>query len=165
MLILTRRAGESLRIGDDVEVTVMAVNGSQVRIGIKAPINVSVDREEVAERKRREKEHPMSVPLNCERSVRHADRLVASQRRNLRLSLKKTDEGSVERPGAHSKPWAFFIYDNSKCRAGVARRQVVQHRSSPDAFGIAGTGGGAGGISSAVSELDRLRRAAGAQNL
>jgi carbon storage regulator len=57
MLILTRRAGESLRIGDDVEVTVMAVNGSQVRIGIKAPINVSVDREEVAERKRREKEH------------------------------------------------------------------------------------------------------------
>jgi carbon storage regulator len=59
MLILTRRAGESLRIGDDVEVTVMAVNGSQVRIGIKAPINVSVDREEVAERKRREKEHPL----------------------------------------------------------------------------------------------------------
>jgi carbon storage regulator len=57
MLILTRRAGESLRIGDDVEVTVMAVNGSQVRIGIKAPINVSVDREEVAERKRREKAH------------------------------------------------------------------------------------------------------------
>ncbi len=55
MLILTRRAGESLRIGEDVEVTVMAVNGSQVRIGIKAPINVSVDREEVAERKRREK--------------------------------------------------------------------------------------------------------------
>jgi carbon storage regulator len=59
MLILTRRAGESLRIGDDVEVTVMAVNGSQVRIGIKAPINVSVDREEVAERKRREKDHSM----------------------------------------------------------------------------------------------------------
>jgi carbon storage regulator len=59
MLILTRRAGESLRIGDDVEVTVMAVNGSQVRIGIKAPINVSVDREEVAERKRREKDHPV----------------------------------------------------------------------------------------------------------
>jgi carbon storage regulator len=41
MLILTRRTGESLRIGDDVEVTVMAVNGSQVRIGIKAPRNVT----------------------------------------------------------------------------------------------------------------------------
>jgi carbon storage regulator CsrA len=39
----------------------MAVNGSQVRIGIKAPINISVDREEVAERKRREKDHPMGA--------------------------------------------------------------------------------------------------------
>jgi carbon storage regulator len=58
MLILTRRAGESLRIGEDVEVTVMAINGAQVRIGIRAPINVSVDREEVAERKRKEREHP-----------------------------------------------------------------------------------------------------------
>jgi carbon storage regulator len=58
MLILTRRAGESLRIGDDVEVTVMAVNGAQVRIGIKAPLNVCVDRGEVAERKRREKDNP-----------------------------------------------------------------------------------------------------------
>ena len=56
MLILTRRTGERLRIGDDVEVTVMAVNGSQVRIGIKAPRHVTVDREEIAERKRREQE-------------------------------------------------------------------------------------------------------------
>ena len=56
MLILTRRTGESLRIGEDVEVTVMAVNGSQVRIGIKAPRNIAVDREEIAERKRREQE-------------------------------------------------------------------------------------------------------------
>jgi carbon storage regulator len=52
MLILTRRAGEALRIGDDIEVTVMAVNGSQVRIGI----NAAVDREEIAERKRRDRE-------------------------------------------------------------------------------------------------------------
>ena len=56
MLILTRRAGEALRIGDDIEVTVMAVNGSQVRIGIHAPRDVAVDREEIAERKRRERE-------------------------------------------------------------------------------------------------------------
>jgi carbon storage regulator len=56
MLILTRRTGETLRIGDDVEVTVMAVNGSQVRIGIKAPRNVAVDREEIAERKQRERD-------------------------------------------------------------------------------------------------------------
>jgi len=56
MLILTRRAGETLRIGDNVEVTVMAVNGAQVRIGIKAPRTVVVDREEIAERKRRDRE-------------------------------------------------------------------------------------------------------------
>jgi carbon storage regulator len=56
MLILTRRAGEALRIGDDIEVTVMAVNGSQVRIGISAPRDVAVDREEIAERKRRDRE-------------------------------------------------------------------------------------------------------------
>lgn len=55
MLILTRRAGESLRIGNDVEVTVIAVNGSQVRIGIKAPRDVAVDREEIAERKQRDR--------------------------------------------------------------------------------------------------------------
>ena len=61
MLILTRRTGESLRIGDDVEVTVMAVNGSQVRIGIKAPRNIAVDREEIAERKQREREPAPSV--------------------------------------------------------------------------------------------------------
>ena len=56
MLILTRRAGETLRIGDNVEVTVMAINGAQVRIGIKAPRTVVVEREEIAERKRRDKE-------------------------------------------------------------------------------------------------------------
>jgi carbon storage regulator len=56
MLILTRRAGEALRIGDEIEVTVMAVNGSQVRIGINAPRNIAVDREEIAERKHRDRE-------------------------------------------------------------------------------------------------------------
>jgi carbon storage regulator len=60
MLILTRRIGESVRIGDDVEVTVMAINGSQVRIGVKAPRHVVVDREEIAERKRRDRELPIS---------------------------------------------------------------------------------------------------------
>jgi carbon storage regulator len=57
MLILTRRAGESVRIGEDIEVTVMAVNGSQVRIGINAPREIAVDREEIAERKRRDREN------------------------------------------------------------------------------------------------------------
>jgi carbon storage regulator len=54
ILILSRRVGEMIKIGPDVEVTVMAVNGGQVRIGVKAPKDVSVDREEIADRKRRE---------------------------------------------------------------------------------------------------------------
>jgi carbon storage regulator len=52
MLILTRREGESVRIGEDVTVTVLRVKGSQVRIGIDAPKDVAVQREEIAERVR-----------------------------------------------------------------------------------------------------------------
>ncbi|MDG6882540.1 Carbon storage regulator [Phocoenobacter uteri] len=47
MLILTRKLGESLLIGDEVEVTVLSVRGSQVKLGIKAPKEVSVHREEI----------------------------------------------------------------------------------------------------------------------
>ena len=47
MLILTRRVGESLRIGDEVSVTVLGIKGSQVRIGVNAPESVSGHREEV----------------------------------------------------------------------------------------------------------------------
>jgi carbon storage regulator len=47
MLILTRRIGETLRIGDDIEVTVLGIKGNQVRIGINAPRDVNVAREEV----------------------------------------------------------------------------------------------------------------------
>jgi carbon storage regulator len=50
MLILTRRVGESLMIGNDVTVTVLGVNGNQVRLGVNAPKNVEVHREEIYER-------------------------------------------------------------------------------------------------------------------
>ena len=55
MLILTRRVGESLMIGDEVKVTVLGVKGNQVRIGVNAPKDVSVHREEIYERIQAEK--------------------------------------------------------------------------------------------------------------
>jgi len=53
-LILTRRIGESLVIGDNVTVRVLSVKGNQVRLGVEAPREVSVHREEIAERIRAE---------------------------------------------------------------------------------------------------------------
>lgn len=50
MLILTRRVGEKLKIGDDIEVVVLGVKGNQVRIGVTAPRDVEVHREEIYQR-------------------------------------------------------------------------------------------------------------------
>ncbi|HEY4127348.1 MAG TPA: carbon storage regulator CsrA [Gammaproteobacteria bacterium] len=56
MLILTRRVGETLMIGDEVTVTVLGVKGNQVRLGVNAPRTVAVHREEIYERIRREQD-------------------------------------------------------------------------------------------------------------
>ncbi|MDB0064130.1 carbon storage regulator CsrA [Gammaproteobacteria bacterium] len=56
MLILTRRVGETLMIGDNVTVTVLGTKGSQVRLGVNAPRDVSMHREEIYERIQKEKE-------------------------------------------------------------------------------------------------------------
>ena len=61
MLILTRRVGETLMIGDDVTVTVLGVKGNQVRIGINAPKDVSVHREEIYERIKAEQQGGTAV--------------------------------------------------------------------------------------------------------
>ena len=66
MLILTRKSGESITIGDDVKITVVGVKGKQVRIGIDAPRSYMIHREEVylsiqEENRRAAKESPLSV--------------------------------------------------------------------------------------------------------
>jgi len=67
MLILTRRVGETIKIGEDVGVTVLGVKGNQVRLGIAAPRNVAVHREEIYER------------IKNERAAEHAPSSSASE--------------------------------------------------------------------------------------
>lgn len=71
MLILTRRVGETLMIGDEVTVTVLGVKGNQVRIGVNAPRDVAVHREEIYERIKREQAEAGQAPA----ASGHAGRL------------------------------------------------------------------------------------------
>lgn len=63
MLILTRRVGETIRINDDISVTVLGVNGMQVRLGVEAPSDVEVHRQEIYERIQAQKGEEVSHEL------------------------------------------------------------------------------------------------------
>ncbi|EER46531.1 carbon storage regulator CsrA [Actinobacillus minor] len=57
MLILTRKTGESLFVGDDVEITVLSVRGNQVKLGVNAPKEISVHRQEIYQRIKKAEEN------------------------------------------------------------------------------------------------------------
>ncbi len=76
MLILTRRSGESVRIGDEVTITVLGVKGNQVRIGINAPKHVAVHREEIYERLKRERQLSAAAGQQPERVPSFAPQVV-----------------------------------------------------------------------------------------
>ena len=62
MLILTRRIGEVVAIGDDIRLTVLGIRGNQVRMGVKAPANIAVHREEIYKRVQEERRAAASLP-------------------------------------------------------------------------------------------------------
>ena len=61
MLILTRQVGESVLIGDDISITGLSVRGNQVKLGVEAPKEVSVHREEIYQRIQQTKDEPLDV--------------------------------------------------------------------------------------------------------
>lgn len=63
MLILTRKVGERLMIGDDIAVTVLSVKGNQVRLGIQAPASIAVHREEIYDRIQNERNGQKAVSV------------------------------------------------------------------------------------------------------
>jgi carbon storage regulator len=65
MLILTRRVGETVMIGNDVTVTILGVKGNQVRVGVNAPRDVAVHREEIFERIKREEGGESASPRSA----------------------------------------------------------------------------------------------------
>ena len=65
MLILTRRVGETLMVGDDITVTILEAKGNQIRIGVNAPKDIAVHREEIYQRIQQDQEKDLPEPSNC----------------------------------------------------------------------------------------------------
>lgn len=88
MLILTRRVGETIVIGDDVVVTVLGIKGNQVRIGINAPKDVSVHREEIYQRIQQEKN---TTPAQEETAAAAPTTTVVRKKREIKIDKDQED--------------------------------------------------------------------------
>lgn len=98
MLILTRRVGETIVIGDDVIITVLGIKGNQVRIGINAPKDVSVHREEIYQRIQQEKNTTSTAPAAAMTEAapkkEETATVTTTIRKKREVKVDKTDKGN-----------------------------------------------------------------------
>jgi carbon storage regulator len=122
MLILSRTIGEVVHIGDDIEVTVVAVNGHQVRIGINAPREVVVDREEIANRKQHERATGLVAAIPATAIAPEAT--ASGGRPNVRVTKRRISTAGVQSsalppclpptPERRNKPTLHIVPSKSK---------------------------------------------------
>jgi carbon storage regulator len=94
MLILTRRVGETIVIGDDVIITVLGIKGNQVRIGINAPKDVSVHREEIYQRIQQEKNTTTTTTATAAPKKEESTTVTTTIRKKREVKVDKADKGN-----------------------------------------------------------------------